>query len=85
MVFDLDGDNANDVTVVLRDNVDETGAQDFTKDQDLTFILSATCNSTTMEANSATRTVSQLITYATMPNDYKYQAGHSSTHSGNAN
>ncbi|MGZ3405410.1 MAG: pilus assembly PilX N-terminal domain-containing protein [Polyangia bacterium] len=87
IVLDLDGDTNNDVTVVMRDNVDETGGtQDFTKDQDLTVILTATCNSTTLESNSATRTVSQLVTYAgNGGKDYRYQAGHSSTHSGNEN
>lgn len=84
MVFDLDG-GGNDVTVTMRDNVDETGVQDFTKDQDLTVILTAVCNSTTLETNSATRTVTQVVTYAALPKDYCMQAGHSSTHSGNAN
>jgi hypothetical protein len=87
IVLNLDGDTLNDVTVVMRDNVDEaSGAQDFTKDQDLTVILTATCNSTTLESNSATRTLSQLVTYAgNGGTDYRYQAGHSSTHSGNTN
>jgi Tfp pilus assembly protein FimT len=83
----IDSDNLPDVTIVMRDNVDETGvAQDFTKDQDLTVILTATCNSTTLESDSATRTVSQLVTYAgAPPDDYCHQMGFSSTHSGNAN
>ena len=72
----------------MRDNVDETaGTQDFTKDNDLTVILTSTLQlDPTLEANSATRTVSQLITYAgNGGTDYRYQAGHSSTHSGNEN
>ncbi|HEX8950807.1 MAG TPA: pilus assembly PilX N-terminal domain-containing protein [Polyangia bacterium] len=81
---DLDGDNKPDVTVVMTDNVDSDGV--FTHDNDLTVILTATCNSTTLEANSATRTLSQVVTYAgNGGTDYRYQAGHSSTHSGNAN
>ena len=72
----------------MTDNVDEpAGSNDFTRDNDLTVILTATCMSTSnLEANSATRTISQLVTYAgTGGTDYKYQAGHSSTHSGNEN
>jgi Tfp pilus assembly protein PilX len=86
IALDVDGDTVNDVTVVMRDNVDETGAQDFTKDQDLTVILTATCTSSTIPTNSATRAISQLVTYSGAPGpDYCFQAGHSSTHSGNAN
>jgi Tfp pilus assembly protein FimT len=78
-----DGD---DVYVKMVDNVDETGTQDFLKDQDLTVILKATCISSTYETTSNTRTVSQLVTYAgNGGKDYRYQAGHSSTHSGNEN
>jgi Tfp pilus assembly protein PilX len=81
---DLDGDGQSDVTVVMTDNVDSDGT--FTHDNDLTVILTATCNSTTLESNSATRTLSQIVTYAgNGGTDYRYQAGHSSTHSGNAN
>ena len=68
----------------MSDNVD--GDNDFTRDNDLTVILTATCNSSTLEANSATRTLSQIVTYSSgTPFDYRYQAGHSSTHSGNQN
>ncbi len=78
--------NGDDVYVKMLDNVDETGTQDFTKDQDLTVILKATCISTTYESSSNTRTVSQLVTYAgSGGTDYRFQAGHSSTHSGNPN
>jgi len=76
-----DGD---DVYVKMTDNVD--GDNNFQHDNDLTVILTATCISSTYESNGATRTLSQVVTYAGgAPFDYKYQAGHSSTHSGNAN
>ncbi len=84
--LDFDNDSKADVTVTMTDNVDEAGVQDFTRDNDLTVILTATCTSSTLEANGAQRTISQLITYAgNGGTDYRYQAGHSSTHSGNAN
>ena len=68
----------------MTDNVD--GDNDFTRDNDLTVILTSQCNSTTLEANNATRKLSQIVTYAGgAPHDYRCQAGHSSTHSGNAN
>ncbi len=76
--------NGDDVYVKMTDNVD--GDNDFTHDNDLTVILTAKCISTTYEANNATRTLSQVVTYAgNGGTDYRYQAGHSSTHSGNAN
>jgi hypothetical protein len=76
-----DGD---DVYVKMTDNVD--GDNDFTRDNDLTVILTARCVSATYESNGATRTLSQVVTYAgNGGTDYRYQAGHSSTHSGNAN
>jgi hypothetical protein len=84
--LDNPSDNSVDVYVKMLDNVDETGTQDFTKDQDLTVILKATCVSKTFESSSNTRTVSQLITYGgNGGTDYHAQAGHSSTHSGNTN
>ena len=84
ITLDVDSDGSNDVAVVMTDNVD--GDNDFTRDNDLTVILTATCSSTTLEANSAQRKLSQIITYSQgTPNDYRYQAGHSSTHSGNEN
>jgi Tfp pilus assembly protein PilX len=86
MTVDVDGDGTNDVQVVMRDNVDDS-PNNFAVDNDLTVILTATCLSTSnLEANSGTRTLSQLVTYAgNGGTDYRYQAGHSSTHSGNAN
>jgi len=85
---DVDGDDPSlahpDAYVVLTDNQD--GDNDATHDQDLTVILTATCVSTTLESTNATRSLSQIITYAgSGGHDYKYQAGHSSTHSGNQN
>jgi len=81
---DVDGDGKTDAVVKLTDNVD--GDNDFTHDNDLTVILTSTCSSSTLEANGATRTLSQVITYAgNGGTDYRAQAGHSSTHSGNTN
>ena len=51
-----------DAIVTMTDNVDGDG--DATRDQDLTVILTATCSSTTLEANSATRKLAQIVTYA---------------------
>jgi type II secretory pathway pseudopilin PulG len=81
----LDGHTgAPDVYVKMIDNVDGDG--DTTRDNDLTVILRATCISSVYEANNAQRVVSQIVTYAgNGGTDYRYQAGHSSTHSGNAN
>jgi hypothetical protein len=82
--LDIDGDGLTDVNVVMTDNVDSDG--DFHRDNDLTVILTATCNSTTLESNSATRTLAQIVTYGGgLPTDYRFQAGHSSSHSGNSN
>jgi hypothetical protein len=84
--IDIDGDGTVDANVTMKDNADEPGTQDYTRDNDLTVILTSTCVSPKYESNGATRTLSQLVTYAsTAPYDYVYQAGHSSTHSGNTN
>ncbi|HEY2748184.1 MAG TPA: pilus assembly PilX N-terminal domain-containing protein [Polyangia bacterium] len=83
---DIDGDGPSkyDAYVTLKDNQD--GDSDLMHDNDLTVILTSKCVSTTMETNSATRTLSQIITYTSNGgSDYRYQAGHSSTHSGNEN
>ena len=81
---DIDGDKKIDAIVKMSDNVD--GDNDFTHDNDLTVILTSTCTSAKYEPNSATRTLSQIVTYAGPgPTDYRFQAGHSSTHSGNTN
>lgn len=86
--LDIDGDDPSlthpDVYVTLTDNQD--GDNDITHDNDLTVILTATCKSTTLESTSATRSLSQIVTYAgNGGTDYRFQAGHSSTHSGNEN
>ena len=84
MQVDIDADGTVDALVKLSDNVD--GDNDFTHDNDLTVILTSTCTSAKYEPNSATRTLSQIVTYAGPgPTDYRFQAGHSSTHSGNTN
>ena len=83
---DVDGDGAAqpDAVVVMTDNVENDG--DLNNDKDLTIILTSTCQSSTLESNSATRTVAQIVSYAGgLPNDYRFQAGHSSSHSGNTN
>jgi Tfp pilus assembly protein FimT len=82
---DIDGDGPPnyDAYVTLKDNQDDT---DPTRDSDLTVILTSKCISSTLESNSATRTLSQIVTYAgNGGTDYRFQAGHSSTHSGNEN
>jgi Tfp pilus assembly protein PilX len=84
VAVNVDSDGQPDAYVTMKDNVD--GDNDFTHDNDLTVILTSTCTSTTLESNSATRKISQVVTYAGPgPKDYRYQAGHSSSHSGNAN
>jgi Tfp pilus assembly protein PilX len=83
---DVDGDGAAqpDAIVVMTDNLESDG--DLTHDNDLTVILTSTCSSSTLEANGATRTVAQVVTYnGGLPTDYRFQAGHSSSHSGNSN
>jgi type IV pilus assembly PilX-like protein len=82
---DLDNDNKIDALVTMTDNVDES-PNDPTKDQDLTVVLTSKCTSTTLESTNATRTLAQIVTYAgNGGTDYRFQAGHSSTHSGNEN
>ncbi|MCU1283530.1 MAG: hypothetical protein JWM53_7076 [bacterium] len=79
----VDGDTNVDAVVTMSDNMD---GDPVTHDNDLTVILTSRCTSSTLETNSATRTLSQIVTYASNGgNDYRAQAGHSSTHSGNAN
>ena len=85
---DLDNDGAIDYRVTLRDNVDEFPVNDPTHDNDLTAIMESTCvnprfGSTT---DGGTRTLDAIINFTgNAGTDYRYQAGHSSTHSGNAN
>ncbi len=85
---DIDNDNKPDFTVVIVDNFDELPptAPNPQRDNDLTVIMVSTCVSTTLEANGAQRVLKQIVTYAgNGGTDYRYQAGHSSTHSGNEN
>jgi hypothetical protein len=84
MPVDVDGDGNMDADVLMIDNQDDG---DPAHDQDGTVILKATCRSTSnLEANGGQRTVAQIVTYAgNGGTDYRYQAGHSSTHSGNEN
>lgn len=85
ITVDLDSpaDGKPDATITLADNADGDPP---THDNDLTVILTSTCRSSTFESNGATRTLSQVITYAgNGGTDYRAQAGHSSTHSGNEN
>ena len=86
--IDVDGDDPGlshpDAYVVITD--DQDGDGDSTHDQNLTVILTSTCVSTTLESTNATRSLSQIVIYAgNGGHDYRYQAGHSSTHSGNEN
>lgn len=86
--IDVDGDDPSlanpDAYVVLSD--DQDGDGNTQHDKNLSVILTATCVSKTLESTNATRSLSQIITYAgNGGHDYKYQAGHSSTHSGNEN
>jgi hypothetical protein len=84
VVGDLDGDGQSDFRVTIEDNLDELAPAlpDPSKDNDLTAILTSRCISPTL----GSRTLQQIVTYsARLGTDYRYQAGHSSTHSGNAN
>jgi Tfp pilus assembly protein PilX len=84
VAVDVDGDGQTDAWVVMTDNVD--GDNDIHHDNDLTVILTSTCNSSTLESTGATRTLAQIVTYGGgLPTDYRFQAGHSSSHSGNEN
>ena len=90
VVGDIDGVTGNDYSVTIKDNVDEPacggGANDPTNDKDLTIILVSTCISTTITGGAQQRTLEQIVQYTgNLGTDYRYQAGHSSTHSGNAN
>ena len=83
---DIDGDGKPDYSVTLADNVDELpNASDPTRDADLTAIMTSTCISPTL-AGGSPHTLRQIVTFSGNPGkDYRFQAGHSSTHSGNEN
>lgn len=73
-----------DFSVTLEDNVDEN-PNNPKVDNDLMVVLVSTCTNSALTGGT-TRTLKQMIQYtATVGNDYRYQAGHSSTHSGNEN
>jgi Tfp pilus assembly protein PilX len=86
IVGDIDSDGTNDWSVTIRDNVDENPTNDPTTDHDLTVIMISQCTNPNFSKGSAQRTLEQIVTYTgNLGTDYRYQAGHSSTHSGNAN
>jgi hypothetical protein len=81
----------NDYIVTIVDNVDEDFLHtDPHRDNDLTVVMVSVCtssnyNGTTADMGSG-RELHELVTSAGPPGgDYRYQAGHSSTHSGNEN
>ena len=81
----VDGSSSGkDFSVTIEDNVDES-PNDPKKDNDLMVVLVSTCTNNALTGGT-TRTIKQMIQYtATVGSDYRYQAGHSSTHSGNEN
>jgi hypothetical protein len=86
VVGDLDGDGLNDYSVTIRDNYDEFPplANNPNVDNDLTAIIVSTCISSTLSTGQ--HQIEQIVTYTgSGGSDYRYQAGHSSTHSGNEN
>ncbi len=88
VVGDLDGDGLNDYSVTIADNYDEfpPAVNDPTRDSDLQAIITSKCISTTLGANNVNRSISQIIVFGGAgATDYRYQAGHSSSHSGNEN
>lgn len=83
---DVDGDGKNDYLVTLKDNYDEfpPSVNNPLVDNDLTAIMTSTCTSSTL--TTGPRQLEQILTLSTnLGSDYRYQAGHSSTHSGNEN
>jgi Tfp pilus assembly protein PilX len=84
---DLDNDGQDDYRVTIRDNYDEFPTANNNVDNDLSAIMTSTCISSTLQTGSASgRTLQAIVSYSgNGGNDYRYQAGHSSTHSGNAN
>jgi Tfp pilus assembly protein PilX len=84
---DIDGDGNADYQVTLRDNYDEFPTSLPLVDNDLAAIMKSVCISSTLQTGSASgRTLQAIVAYSgNGGTDYRYQAGHSSTHSGNAN
>lgn len=85
---DLDGDGKPDYSVTLKDNYDEFPplANNPQVDNDLSAIMVSTCISSTVGFGADSRTLEEIVAYTgSLGTDYRYQAGHSSTHSGNEN
>lgn len=83
---DLDGDGKPDYSVTIADNYDEFPVSNPKIDNDLTAVMTSVCTSSTLGGSNAQRTLKQIVAYnGNGGTDYRYQAGHSSTHSGNAN
>lgn len=82
-----------DYRVTIVDNKDEYPLADNPlQDNDLSVILVSDCldadpnNAQVATSDMGTRELRELATYGgSLPNDYRFQAGHSSTHSGNEN
>jgi hypothetical protein len=82
---DLDGDGQIDYSVTIADNIDEAVNNPLV-DSDLTAVITAVCVSPTLSGGASNRTLAQIISYTgQLGTDYRFQAGHSSSHSGNAN
>jgi type II secretory pathway pseudopilin PulG len=84
---DLDGDTKADYSVTIADNYDEFPTSNPAVDNDLAVIMTSTCISTTIvQSPNGQRTLRSIVAYSgNGGTDYRDQAGHSSTHSGNAN
>ena len=88
VVGDVDGLAGNDYQVTLEDNHDEAPASvnDPLTDSDGVVLMVSTCISTTMSSSINGRVLKEVITNAAVQGtDYRFQAGHSSSHSGNEN
>lgn len=68
---DLDNDGVDDFTVILKDNEDEVGTQDYTKDNDLQIWVIATCTKYPDHAKQ----VSELIRVSVAATCYDTQLG----------
>ncbi len=83
---DIDGDLVNDYKVTIKDNIDEFPVNVPGTDSDLTVIIVSECINPAFSKGAGDRTLQELVTYTgNLGTDYRFQAGHSSTHSGNEN
>jgi hypothetical protein len=83
---DLDGDGQIDYSVTIADNIDEQPTNNPLVDSDLAAIITSVCVSPTLSGGASNRTLMQIISYTgQLGTDYRFQAGHGSSHSGNAN